>query len=148
MMSDDPDSEVAVAIRERGGYQLMPEWGTKPANHYLPRRKASITIHEDELVRADNPLNKERRSSHARRQRSNARRDDELVEVNFEVLTMHPAIFNHLSHHPDRRRPGFVSCALYRTTVFGLQSVAGTGPGAVLCTWAACSHWVCWCWPV
>jgi sulfite dehydrogenase (quinone) subunit SoeB len=33
----------------RGGYQLMPEWGTKPANHYLPRRKTRITIHEDEL---------------------------------------------------------------------------------------------------
>ena len=26
------------AIRERGGYALMPEWGTRPANHYLPRR--------------------------------------------------------------------------------------------------------------
>jgi hypothetical protein len=38
----------------------MPEWGTKPANHYLPRRKATIEIHEDELIRADNPLNKER----------------------------------------------------------------------------------------
>ena len=57
---DDPDSEVAIAIRESGGYQLMPEWGTKPANHYLPRRKASITIHEDELIRVDNPLQKER----------------------------------------------------------------------------------------
>ena len=57
---NDPESEVAIAIREQGGYQLMPEWGTKPANHYLPRRKASITIHEDELIRADNPLKKER----------------------------------------------------------------------------------------
>ena len=57
---NDPDSEVAILIREQGGYQLMPEWGTKPANHYLPRRKASITIHEDELIRADNPLKKER----------------------------------------------------------------------------------------
>ena len=37
----------------------MPEWGTKPANHYLPRRKTSITMHEDELVRADNPLKNE-----------------------------------------------------------------------------------------
>ena len=37
----------------------MPEWGTKPANHYLPRHKAAITIHEDELTRADNPLKKE-----------------------------------------------------------------------------------------
>ncbi len=55
----DPESEVSVAIRESGGYQLMPEWGTKPANHYLPRRKTRITIHEDELVRADNPLKKE-----------------------------------------------------------------------------------------
>ena len=55
----DPDSDVSVAIRERGGYQLMPEWGTKPANHYLPRRKTRINIHEDELQRVDNPLKKE-----------------------------------------------------------------------------------------
>ncbi|MDN7673126.1 4Fe-4S dicluster domain-containing protein [Burkholderia oklahomensis] len=34
----DPESVVSQAIRERGGYQLMPEWGTRPANHYLPRR--------------------------------------------------------------------------------------------------------------
>ncbi|MGB0722456.1 MAG: ferredoxin, partial [Gammaproteobacteria bacterium] len=44
---------------EEGGYALMPEWGTKPANHYLPRRKTRLTIHEDELVRADNPLKKD-----------------------------------------------------------------------------------------
>jgi hypothetical protein len=37
----------------------MPEWGTKPANHYLPRRKTRLRIHEDELLRADNPLKKE-----------------------------------------------------------------------------------------
>ena len=34
----DPDSEVSRAIRERGGYSLQPEWGTRPANQYLPRR--------------------------------------------------------------------------------------------------------------
>jgi len=34
----DPASEVSIAIRERGGYSLMPEWQTKPANQYLPRR--------------------------------------------------------------------------------------------------------------
>jgi len=55
----DPDSEVSTAIREANGYQLMPEWGTSPANHYLPRRKTKIKIHEDELIRADNPLKKE-----------------------------------------------------------------------------------------
>ena len=55
----DPDSEVSVAIRERGGYQLMPEWGTRPSNHYLPRRKTALHINEDELVRADNPLRRE-----------------------------------------------------------------------------------------
>lgn len=27
-----------MAIRERGGYALMPEWQTRPANQYLPRR--------------------------------------------------------------------------------------------------------------
>jgi len=55
----DPDSEASIAIREEGGYQLMPEWGTQPANHYLPRRKTRIRIFEDELVRVDNPLDKE-----------------------------------------------------------------------------------------
>ena len=33
----DPNSEVSIAIRERGGYSLMPEWETSPANQYLPR---------------------------------------------------------------------------------------------------------------
>ena len=55
----DPNSEVSVLIREQGGYALMPEWGTKPANHYLPRRKMEMHIHADELERADNPLDKE-----------------------------------------------------------------------------------------
>jgi Fe-S-cluster-containing dehydrogenase component len=55
----DPESAVSIAIRENGGYPLMPEWGTKPANHYLPRRKTKMRIFEDELVRADNPLKKE-----------------------------------------------------------------------------------------
>jgi hypothetical protein len=47
---------VSQAIRDNAGYQLMPEWGTHPANHYLPRRKTPMHIHEDELARADNPL--------------------------------------------------------------------------------------------
>ncbi len=34
----DPESEVSKAIRERGGYSLMPEWETQPANQYLPRQ--------------------------------------------------------------------------------------------------------------
>ncbi len=34
----DPESEISRAIRERGGYALMPELGTRPANQYLPRR--------------------------------------------------------------------------------------------------------------
>jgi Fe-S-cluster-containing dehydrogenase component len=52
----DPRSAVSKAIREQGGYQLMPEWGTQPANHYLPRRKVEIKLHSDQLIRADNPL--------------------------------------------------------------------------------------------
>jgi len=52
----DPESAISQAIREEGGYALMPEWGTHPANHYLPRRKTRLKIHEDELERADNPL--------------------------------------------------------------------------------------------
>jgi Fe-S-cluster-containing dehydrogenase component len=52
----DPESEASRAIREQGGYALMPEWGTQPANHYLPRRKTEKHLHADELVRHDNPL--------------------------------------------------------------------------------------------
>jgi Fe-S-cluster-containing dehydrogenase component len=33
----DPESEASKAIADRGGYALMPEWETIPANHYLPR---------------------------------------------------------------------------------------------------------------
>ena len=43
---NDPESIVSKAIRENGGYQLMPEWETKPANHYLPRRSASAIDNE------------------------------------------------------------------------------------------------------
>jgi Fe-S-cluster-containing dehydrogenase component len=52
----DPASAVSAAIRENAGYQLMPEWGTHPANHYLPRRKQEMKIHADALERVDNPL--------------------------------------------------------------------------------------------
>ncbi len=37
---DDPDSAVSRTVREREGYQLMPELGYKPTNQYLPPRKA------------------------------------------------------------------------------------------------------------
>ena len=52
----DESSEVSSLIREEGGYQLMPEWGTKPANHYLPRRKQKIDIQQEDLERVENPL--------------------------------------------------------------------------------------------
>jgi Fe-S-cluster-containing dehydrogenase component len=52
----DPASTASRAIREQGGYALMPEWGTHPANHYLPRRKTEKRLHPDELERHDNPL--------------------------------------------------------------------------------------------
>ncbi|MEQ1666936.1 MAG: 4Fe-4S dicluster domain-containing protein [Sulfuriferula sp.] len=38
---DDANSAVSTVIRERGGYQLMPELGYNPTNHYLPVRKAT-----------------------------------------------------------------------------------------------------------
>jgi sulfite dehydrogenase (quinone) subunit SoeB len=52
----DAQSAVSKMIRENAGYVLMPEWGTSPSNHYLPRRKTNLRIHLDELERADNPL--------------------------------------------------------------------------------------------
>jgi Fe-S-cluster-containing dehydrogenase component len=52
----DPESQVSKAISENGGYALMPEWGTHPANHYLPRRKTEIRVRVEDLERVDNPL--------------------------------------------------------------------------------------------
>jgi sulfite dehydrogenase (quinone) subunit SoeB len=52
----DPNSAISQAILEHGGYTLMPEWGTHPANHYLPRRRTQARMAPDQLVRAENPL--------------------------------------------------------------------------------------------
>jgi sulfite dehydrogenase (quinone) subunit SoeB len=57
----DPDSEVSRAIAERGGYALMPELGTQPANHYLPRRRHDAATDPAQVVREDNPLRVEGR---------------------------------------------------------------------------------------
>jgi Fe-S-cluster-containing dehydrogenase component len=57
----DPASEASIAINLSNGYQLMPEWGTQAANHYLPRRKVDIKLHEEDLMRSSNPLDKEDR---------------------------------------------------------------------------------------
>jgi len=35
----DAESEVSVLVAERGGYDLMPEQGTRPVNKYLPPRE-------------------------------------------------------------------------------------------------------------
>lgn len=56
----DPDSEVSHAIRERGGYPLMPEWGTRPSNHYLPRRKIAASGCGDSACSCDS----QRRTEH------------------------------------------------------------------------------------
>ena len=34
----DPESNVSILTAERGGFDLMPEMGTKPVNKYLPPR--------------------------------------------------------------------------------------------------------------
>ena len=34
---------LTTVIEERGGYQFMPEWNTRPANHYLPRVTTSAS---------------------------------------------------------------------------------------------------------
>ncbi|MCB2137328.1 MAG: (Fe-S)-binding protein, partial [Rhodobacteraceae bacterium] len=34
----DPESAVSRLVADRGGYELMPEMGTKPVNRYLPPR--------------------------------------------------------------------------------------------------------------
>ncbi|MBF0304363.1 MAG: 4Fe-4S dicluster domain-containing protein [Alphaproteobacteria bacterium] len=38
----DPDSNVSALVRERDGYDLMPEMGYKPVNKYLPPRPKKV----------------------------------------------------------------------------------------------------------
>ena len=70
----------------------MPEWGTQPANHYLPRRTTRMRIHEDELVRADNPLRVEghlpKPADDARRRSDDAQPDPGQAR---QPSAMHPA---------------------------------------------------------
>ena len=43
----DPDSPVSRLVRDRGGYDLMPEMGYKLVNKYLPprdRRRSNLDI--------------------------------------------------------------------------------------------------------
>jgi len=47
---DDPDSAVSTVVRERGGFQSMPELGYNPTNHYLPPRV------QPPAQQAENPL--------------------------------------------------------------------------------------------
>ena len=51
----DPDSDVSKLVADRGGYDLMPDLGTKPVNKYLPpRAKDTLNTQPLEVV-ADEP---------------------------------------------------------------------------------------------
>ena len=42
----DPNSDVSQLVAERGGFDLMPEQGTKPVNKYLPPRPKQEDLDE------------------------------------------------------------------------------------------------------
>jgi Fe-S-cluster-containing dehydrogenase component len=48
----DPNSNVSKMTRERGGFDLMPEMGTKPVNQYLPPRPKSRPEETTEIAPA------------------------------------------------------------------------------------------------
>jgi len=39
---NDPSSEVSVLIRDKGGFTLLPELGTRPSIYYLPPRRKEV----------------------------------------------------------------------------------------------------------
>ena len=54
----DPESEVSLLVAARGGYDLMPEQGTKPVNQYLPPRPKKVPaepLAAPRLTRDDDP---------------------------------------------------------------------------------------------
>ena len=46
---DDPNSEASKRIREGMGYKLLPEAGTDPSLHYLPKRNIDLKIDKDDV---------------------------------------------------------------------------------------------------
>ena len=46
----DADSDVSKLVAERGGFDLMPEQGTRPVNKYLPPRPKQQQMMDDEPV--------------------------------------------------------------------------------------------------
>ena len=50
---NDPDSEVSLRSRERGGMALMPELGYQPVNRYLPARSKQPVCTESVTERLD-----------------------------------------------------------------------------------------------
>jgi Fe-S-cluster-containing dehydrogenase component len=46
----DPDSDVSKLVKERGGFDLMPEQETQPVNKYLPPRPRQQQIDDDGLI--------------------------------------------------------------------------------------------------
>lgn len=46
---EDPESIAYQKIQEGWGYVLMPEAGTQPSNHYLPKKKAQYHIDKDDV---------------------------------------------------------------------------------------------------
>ena len=47
---NDPQSEASKAIQKGMGYKLLPDSGANPSNHYLPHRKVTVTVNEDEIT--------------------------------------------------------------------------------------------------
>jgi len=45
----DADSDVSKLVAERGGFDLMPEQGTKPVNKYLPPRPKQQAISDEAI---------------------------------------------------------------------------------------------------
>ena len=52
----DPDSEVSTMVRERGGYDLMPEMDYRPTNKYLPPRRRRDAASETAPLAALEPV--------------------------------------------------------------------------------------------
>lgn len=56
----DPESEISQAIANNNGYQVMPEWGSNPSNHYLPRQSCNScgsNCSKDQVVAKDDKEN-------------------------------------------------------------------------------------------
>ena len=139
----DPGSRgLAAPSAKAAAIQLMPEWGTHPANHYLPRRKTRVQDPRGRTRARRQPAQGRSPAAQAGQERADAGRRHAHGD---RRTHMHPGLLRHLPDHPDRRCPGAVPRLVHRARSYAaVRAAAAAGRAGASTARAACWRWCCW----